>query len=271
MRTGPSGESIAKLLSIPDGLVVMTLDDGNATNAEFVAPLLKELGFGATFFVGDPPALPADWKKENYMTWDQVRKLHKAGFEVGNHTASHLDVSAISGEAFIRELEVIELRCAEHGMPRPTSFCYPGFNFGRCAVEVLRGKRYRFARRGTFPEFQYDMQGQRGPVYDPRANDPLLIPTTGFSGPHWVFEDLVWAVDQARNGKIAVLCFHGVPDPEHWWVGTDAKVFERYMDYLLRRNCTVIAMRDLARYVDPVTIPNDPLTSMERVTIDSSP
>ena len=65
-----------------------------------------------------------------------------------------------------------------------------------------------------------------------------------------------------------MLCFHGVPDPEHWWVGTEAKAFEKYIHYLQSRNCTVVAMRDLARYVDPAAVTNDPLTSMERVTID---
>ena len=37
--------------SIPDKLVVLTFDDAVKSHRTFVAPLLKELGFGATFFV----------------------------------------------------------------------------------------------------------------------------------------------------------------------------------------------------------------------------
>ena len=265
MAAQSRGGTAPKSLPIPDGLVVLTFDDGCKSGADFVAPLLKHLGFGATFFVNDPSARPEGWKAANYTTWDQARAIHEAGFEIGNHTASHPAVSAMSKQAILKEVEAIERRCAEHGLPRPTTFCYPGFAFGRDAVEVLREKGYRFARRGTFPEYGYDGEGQRGPAYDPRVNDPLLVPTTGFSGPHWGFDDLVWAVDQARDGKIAVLCFHGVPDVEHPWVHTDPKAFERYMQYLRGRGCTAIAMRDLDRYVDLAAIPDDPLAKMERV------
>ena len=36
---------------IPDKLVVLTFDDGCASGATFVAPLLKSLGFGGSFYV----------------------------------------------------------------------------------------------------------------------------------------------------------------------------------------------------------------------------
>ena len=39
------------LQSIPDRLVVLTFDDGNKSDATYVAPLLKRCGFGATFFI----------------------------------------------------------------------------------------------------------------------------------------------------------------------------------------------------------------------------
>jgi len=256
----------AKLLPIPDGLVVLTFDDGCKSNADFVAPLLKRLGFGATFFVNDPPAMPKNWKREHYTTWDQVRQIHEVGFEIGNHTASHCDVSAVPWQDFCQSLELIERLCQEHGIPRPLTFCYPAFRFGRTAVQVLGEQGYLFARRGPFPEYRYDHQGQRGPAYDPRIHHPLLVPTTGFSGPHWGMADLAWAVDQARDGRIAVLCFHGVPDVEHAWVHTDPKAFEAGMQCLRSRGNTVIAMRDLARYVDPAAVPGDPLAEIQRCT-----
>ena len=59
-----------------------------------------------------------------------------------------------------------------------------------------------------------------------------------------------------RDGKIAVLCFHGVPSIEHPWVSTNLKDFEKYMQYLKDEGCTVIAMRDLAKYVNPNNRPH---------------
>ena len=57
-------------------------------------------------------------------------------------------------------------------------------------------------------------------------------------------------LQQASPGRIVVLTIHGVPDLVHPWVNTPPELFERYMRYLKGNGYTVIAMRDLARYVD---------------------
>ena len=55
-----------------------------------------------------------------------------------------------------------------------------------------------------------------------------------------------------------MLCFHGVPALEHPWVNTDPAEFKQYMQYLKDERCTVIAVRDLVKYVDPKVRPADP-------------
>ena len=92
----------------------------------------------------------------------------------------------------------------------------------------------------------------------------MLVPTTGCSGPNWGWEDFVWAVGQAKDGKICVLTFHGVPALIHPWVNTKPDDFKRYMKFLHDQGCTVIAMRDLAKYVDPAKRPSDPYGSIKR-------
>ena len=69
---------------------------------------------------------------------------------------------------------------------------------------------------------------------------------------------------QARDGKIAVLCFHGVPALEHPWVNTDPEDFKKYMQYLKDEQCTVIAVRDLAKYVDPTARSSDPYAAIHQ-------
>lgn len=243
------------LLPVPEGLVVLTFDDGVRSCSTFVAPLLRHYGFGATFFITEGLNF-AD--KEHYLTWEQVRGLHDAGFEIGNHTRNHYDVRRQSRDELRADIAHIAIRCQEYGIPRPTTFCYPGYSNCPDAVSVLAKDGFLFARRGFAPEFPLVHTGGRGPVYDPSLHHPLLVPTTNAFGPTWGFEDLVWAVDQARGGKAAVLVFHGVPDLEHPWVYADPVVFERCMAYLHNRGCTVIAMRDLVRYVDQAVVPPDP-------------
>jgi peptidoglycan/xylan/chitin deacetylase (PgdA/CDA1 family) len=38
------------------------------------------------------------------MTWDQVRALHRQGFEIGAHTRTHADLGRVCGAAAQREL-----------------------------------------------------------------------------------------------------------------------------------------------------------------------
>ena len=240
------------LRPIPDGVVVLTFDDGNKSDIAFVAPTLQEYGFRA------------DLQKQRYVSWDDVRRLHDRGFEVGNHTGGHPNMTELSKEEIRSNLELIEQRCEQHGIPTPRTFVYPGWRHSLAVVEVLSEKGYMFARRGVSPEHSDGGRGARGRAYDPEEDHPLLIPTTGYAGPEWGFEDLVWAVDQARDGKIAVLTFHGVPALEHPWVHADPEVFIQYMDYLKQRACTVISVRDLARYVDPGRRPSDPYEPITR-------
>ena len=54
---------------------------------------------------------------------------------------------------------------------------------------------------------------------------------------------------QARGGKISVFIYHGVPDG-HTHCTTSLELFKRDMQNLKDEGCTVIAMRDLAKYVD---------------------
>ena len=61
-----------------------------------------------------------------------------------------------------------------------------------------------------------------------------------------------------------MLQFHGVPEGEHPWVNTPRERFEEYMKYLHDHDFKVIALRDLARYVDPSRRPEDPWAVIRR-------
>lgn len=65
---------------MPEKFVVLTFDDAVKSHRTFVAPLLKELGFGATFFVC------YEWMDDtvNFMSWQDIAEIHEMGFEIGN-------------------------------------------------------------------------------------------------------------------------------------------------------------------------------------------
>ena len=121
---------------------------------------------------------------------------------------------------------------------------------------------FRFARRGGAPEYPYE-EGN-GVAYEPGRDHPLLLPSAGDARPTWTLENFKRATSQARNGRIAILQFHGAPDVEHPWVHTPRERFEEYMKFLHDEGFKAIAVRDLATYVDWRQKPDDPWTIIEQ-------
>ena len=221
---------------IPDKLVVLTFDDAVLSHYTFVAPLLKKYHFGATFFICefvDPPFSD----KTKYMSWEQISKLNKMGFEIGNHTKNHSHVNKLDQKHFNEELTYIENKCKQYNIKKPlVSFAYPGYDVAASAIPTLKDKNYLFARAG----------GNR--PYNPEKDHPYLIPSyTTYSNNKPQIMD---ALQQAKDGKIVVLTIHGVPDDAHPWVNTPPELFEDYLNYLHNNQYKVIAMRDLASFID---------------------
>lgn len=210
--------------------VVMTFDDAVANHATLAGPLLKTHNFGATFYVCEfPPDFAVN--KQQYMTWEQIRQLDADGFEIGNHTGSHANVTQLDDKSFTAELEFIEQRCKEYGITPPTTFAYPSCHVNEQAFPVLRRKGYRLARVGG------------SLAYRPGQDNPLLVPSFPVHGedPQLFYA----AVAQAEPGVIPVLMFHGIPEYTHPWVNTPPALFEEYVRYLAENRFEVIAMRDL--------------------------
>jgi peptidoglycan/xylan/chitin deacetylase (PgdA/CDA1 family) len=244
---------------IPDKLVVLTFDDSAKSHFTVARPVLKKYKFGATFFITEGFDFPTN--KKDYMTWDEIAQLHRDGFEIGNHTQDHKAVTDKTQADLPAQLRGINAQCEKHGIPKPTSFAYPGNAITKEALAILRDNGIRFARRGGAPEYPY--KAGRGFAYEPGLDHALLIPSAGDARPAWTLDDFKAAVAQAKHGKIAVLQFHGVPDTAHDWVNSTKEQFDSYMQYLADNQFKVIAMRDLAKYVNPAVNPNDPFDVIE--------
>jgi peptidoglycan/xylan/chitin deacetylase (PgdA/CDA1 family) len=89
------------------GLAALTFDDGFADNVHTLLPLLQDVGARATVFVvsgwlGRPhPYAP----RTRILTADEVRELHANGVEIGGHTVTHPDLTALSPSGAHAELE----------------------------------------------------------------------------------------------------------------------------------------------------------------------
>lgn len=214
--------------------VILTFDDAVSNHATFVAPRLKQLGFGATFFitefVGEGPDRFATDKRQ-YLRWEQIREIHRLGFEIGNHTGHHRSVGSLDRAGLIDEITHIERCCAEYGISRPETFCYPGGVEDPQAWPVLREMNYSLAR------------GCGDRPFRPGEDSLLSVPSYVIHekcAP--LFEEALAGV---RDDEIIVFTFHGVPEFNHPWVNTPPEMFCDLMERLQNSRLRVGAFRDL--------------------------
>ncbi|MHB1460731.1 MAG: polysaccharide deacetylase family protein [Armatimonadota bacterium] len=218
---------------VPPKLVVLTFDDAARSHATFVAPLLKKLGFTATFFVGEFPGFE---NKKHYMSWEQIAALHQMGFEIGNHTQNHPDLRQLDATQQHSEVVVIEQRCRQYGIPVPETFAYPGCITTPETLTMLPQKGYTLAR----------VCGGR--ACNPSTTNPMQVPAITPGGELNSFID---TLKQAAPGEISVFIFHGVPDDAHPECTVPPELFAEYMSYLKKNRYKTIAMRELADYFAP--------------------
>ena len=239
-KAAVAGASVVTGQAVHTRTAVLTFDDAVRSHRQFVAPLLAELGFGATFFVTHR------WMddRKNFMSWEEIAEIADMGFEIGNHSWSHSNFSIPKNAARLEgELVLVENALAKVGLEKPISFAWCGNSFGPEALKRLRSLGYRFARRGLSPELDNRALAP-GPAYDPRRHDRLLIPSTGNSVPDGSLDLFRRFLDRAGDG-IVVLQFHGVPDVAHPWVHTPPELFRAYMKELNDQGFEVLPMRDL--------------------------
>src|SRR5205809_7158307 len=96
----------------PHSAFLLTFDDGYASLAEHVYPLLADVGFTATtFLVTDYVGrmntwdVRYTWHRLAHLDWDAIGRWQARGFDFASHTASHSRLTWLSDAAAAAELE----------------------------------------------------------------------------------------------------------------------------------------------------------------------
>jgi len=133
--------------AIPSKTVIITLDDGYQSIYDFAYPLLKRYGYTGTLFIY------TDFieASRNALTWNQLRKLKAAGFEIGSHSISHADLtkklpyendqtywSRITKE-FINSKKIIDRELNQDTQ----SFAYPYGNYNQQILALFSKAGYK--------------------------------------------------------------------------------------------------------------------------------
>nr|WP_288834437.1 sialate O-acetylesterase [uncultured Flavobacterium sp.] len=212
--------------------VVLTFDDAEISHYNNVADLLSKYGFDATFFVCEFPIKKPGDEKE-LMTWKQISELHKKGFEIGNHTQHHKDLTKLSLEDAKKEVRYIEEKCKEFGIPKPISLAYPGNRQDTLVQKIVKEMGYKFARTGG------------AKYYKVKEDSKLAIPSyTVISSDKYQARTLD-ALQNLSGDNVLVLTFHGVPDILHPKYSTTIEFLTEILQYLKENKIRVVAMKDL--------------------------
>lgn len=128
---GWRGMSVSEGLSPEHGAgVVLTFDDGCETDLSVAAPLLKQLRFGATFYV-----TVGHIGKAGYLSAAQIRELCQLGFEVGCHSMTHAYLAGLPASRLSDEIALAKDRLQQIAGQHVDHFSCPG---GRCDGRVVQ-------------------------------------------------------------------------------------------------------------------------------------
>lgn len=143
--------------------VAITFDDGYASTVRLAQPILERFGMPGTLFVptdyigGGPMQWPGidQWMGGVHedeltpMSWDEVRALADAGWEIGSHTRSHPHLPEVSDELVTEEL-VGSREVCEQMLDRPCrSIAYPYGDHDARVVAATKAAGY--ATAATLP------------------------------------------------------------------------------------------------------------------------
>lgn len=128
----------------PPGCLVLTFDDGLASQLRSALPVLERFGISATFFV-----MP-DFRDgvHRYMSLDDIRALRDAGQEIGSHTLNHASLPALrrlNFGAFQAEIVQSKALLEEALGQKVDLLAYPNGAWDYATAEEVRRAGYRAA------------------------------------------------------------------------------------------------------------------------------
>ena len=123
--------------------LAITFDDGFADNAEEAAGVLADHRLPATLYVASSTVgSSCDWLgsggRRPMASWQQLRDLNAAGWEIGAHSVTHPELDIVPAQQASRE--IIESRAIlQDGLGLGIdSFAYPfGYHANRTRAEVI--------------------------------------------------------------------------------------------------------------------------------------
>jgi peptidoglycan/xylan/chitin deacetylase (PgdA/CDA1 family) len=118
--------------------VVVTFDDGCETDSNYAAPILRDAGFHATFYV-----TTGFLNRPGYMSTVQLRELHSSGLEIGCHSMTHAYLNDLSAQLLQTEITDARAKLEDIIGGKVEHFSCPGGRYNQHVTAVVRQAGYR--------------------------------------------------------------------------------------------------------------------------------
>ena len=218
-------------------LITVTFDDGFESIYKSAMPLLQKYGIRSTQYV-----ISGQTDDINYVSWEQVEQMQKAGHEIGCHTMNHPDLTTLVDE----ELEYQIKQCKAE----LTGRFGPIYNFA---------SPYGSADDRTLNTVSKYFDSQRNTNGDPSngVNEADMNLASNFDRYNIIGvtvrhdtkkEELEKLVDYAKanNGWI-VLTYHQADEGEGSQFAVEPEKLEQQFEYLNKTNVRIVTMQDALR------------------------
>lgn len=202
--------------AFPSGAITLTFDDGNPSQYEIIAPILKAGGQTATFYINSGLLGTDEW----YMSWEQVMDLHKNGFEIAGHTLNHIELPAVHNETKATEINQDYQNFVARGIT-PTNFAVP-FGAYDNPTTALVAARYNSLRA-------FANQGLNVWPYN-----KYLLYVRYVTNQTSLSQVQAWVKEAVEKDGWLILVFHEIlpvvdPTDDYSW---EVEKFQGFVDYL---------------------------------------
>jgi peptidoglycan/xylan/chitin deacetylase (PgdA/CDA1 family) len=228
---GASPARAAAAATTPRTVVSLTFDDSDA-DQQTAVDTMNSLGLVGTFYtvsgwIGDP----------GYLTLPQLKAMKAAGQEIGGHTVTHPDLTAISAAEDVRQLCNNRATLTAWGFS-VTSFAYPFSNLNAASEAAVKTCGYNSGRGLGDLETRFGCAGcgfaetiPSATPYDTAALDE--VDST------WSLADLQNSVTNAEPaGGWVQLTFHHVCDNVCDPLSITPALFAQFTTWLANRTTT---------------------------------
>lgn len=257
---------IAAWAGFKDSAYSITFDDGTLDQYLLAFPALEKRMLKATFYIITGPRDDGFWDDSGALralfSWEQAREMAATGHEMGSHTATHRDLSAVSAsradlieKELLESIDAIRKEIPAYKASAPNagrlSFAWPYWRAGVTAYDLV-GRYFIGARSGNSSVESYLSKPERAAFKTPR--DYLAIPAVTLRAKD-TEETLLTLRDATEHaGGWNILSFHGIDDgiidaEALGWDPCPLARFEAILDALHSMNSWIAPVGKVIRYL----------------------